>query len=54
MSQPGYRSNSAPVGDEDSPYLTAMLGVASVFILGAIIFLSYYLKVWYGVYLWDF
>ncbi len=54
MSQPGYRSSNAPVGDDDSPYLTAMLGVASVFILAGTIFLSYYLKVRYGVYLWDF
>ena len=51
MSQPSYgRSND----QEDSPLLTAFLGVAVVFILAAVIVLSYYLKTWYGVYLWDF
>ena len=52
MSQPNYgRTNSE---HEDSPFFTAFLGVAAVFILGAVIVLSYYLKAWYGVYLWDF
>lgn len=53
MSQPDYR-NSLPSGQEDSPFFTAMLGVATVFILAAVIVLSYYLKTYYGAYLWDF
>ena len=53
MSQPSYR-NTVSSDREDSPFLTAMLGVATVFILAAVIVLSYYLKTWYGVYLWDF
>jgi hypothetical protein len=51
MSQPSYRNSS---DQADSPVLTAMLGVATVFILVAVIALSYYLKTWYNVYLWDF
>ena len=50
MSQPSYRNSD----QEDSPFLTAILGVGVVFIIGAVIVLSYYLKTWYGVYLWDF
>lgn len=52
MSQPSYRNTSSD--REDSPILTAMLGVAAVFILVAVIVLSYYLKTWYGAYLWNF
>ncbi len=51
MSQPDYR-NALP-GQEDSPFFTAMLAVAAVFILAAVVVLSYYLKTYYGVYLWD-
>ena len=53
MSQPSF-SNNVPSGQEDSPILTAMLGVAVVFILAAVIVLSWYLKTWYGAFLWDF
>ncbi len=44
MSQPNYRNSSSD--QEDSPFLTAMLGVATVFILAAVIVLSIYLKSW--------
>ena len=52
MSQPNYRNTSSD--HDDSPILTAMLGVAAVFILAAVIVLSYYLNTWYGAYLWNF
>ena len=52
MSQPNFSSN-IPSGQDDSPILTAMLGVAAVFILAAVVVLSWYLKSWYGAYLWN-
>jgi hypothetical protein len=53
MSQPSYRNNMSS-DQGDSVFLTAMLGVATVFILAAVVALSYYLKTYYGVYLWNF
>ena len=52
MSQPSYRNSTNPE-QGDSPFLTAMLGVALVFIVAAVIVLSYFLNSWYGAYLWD-
>ena len=52
MSLPNYRN--ASTDQDDSPLLTAMLGVAAVFTLAAVIVLSYYLNTWYGAYLWSY
>ena len=54
MSQLGSRSSNTPHDDKDNPLMTAMLAVAVVFIKAAVVVLSYYLKSWYNVYLWDF
>ena len=51
MSQPSYRNTSSD--QEESPFLTAMLGVAAVFIVTAVIVLSYCLHAWYGAYPWN-
>ena len=53
MSQPDYRSSPPSGSDGDSPFLTAMLGVAAVFILAAIIVLWYCLRSWYGADIWG-
>ena len=38
---------------EDSSFFPALLSVAALFILEAVVVLSFYLKKYYGVYLWD-
>ena len=52
MSQRDF-SNLGPPLAEESPLITALLGVSAVFLVIGIIVLSYYLKTNYDAYLWS-